>query len=753
MVAQVSEPLALHLPPSTHHWFSGTGVVVEDGDRRLVYVGGTLIGSFGLRERMKRNAILMGLLENDESIWIGKLCAAFSLSREGLRAMQKQLRTEGLAAVLARRPGGRGEGKTSAARVRRLEAMFEEGLSIVDAQKKLGKIGRSTVGFIHKAWVDRGGAMVPATVSPEPEPSTSLPLLPVPVESSVKASPMATEPVARKESVEPEAREAVPEAEGAAIPSKVGSDDEGCVSDDRPITTRAPTTTRWVQHLGTWLLVAMLGRAGLHRHAEAAGDHRVEGDALRVALDAVAMALAIGQKCVEGVRRIATPSASSLLRTSHPPSASWCRRVLGRLAMKLGGARMHLAMAKETIDAERVEGERVVFYVDNHLRPYTGKHTVRRGWRMQDKRVRPGISDYYVHDEDGRAVMRLAVASHGSLTEWLPPIARTLREAIGKGTRIVFAFDRAGAFPEHVALLRDQGFELVTYERRPYQTLPASEFTGTIRDEDAEIGVADSRINLGRGRGRVRRIALRVEDGRQVNLLAVSDLDAAELYRILRNRWGSQENVFKHGVERWGQNQLDGRKVEPYPPETIIPNPARRRLDRALRIARVLEGDARRELARLDDQAPQRARERWDRQLADALATQSELEAMRPATPKHVPLAETDLADKLVKLPDDYKMVVDTIRMACANAETDLAILLAPHLSIPAEAKRALANIFAAPGSVHVGDERITVALQPAGTKSELRAFGAFLGRCNRMRLALPGDAKHRPLRFRLQLS
>jgi len=291
MVAQVSELLALRPPPSTHHWFSGTGVVVEDGDRRLVYVGGTLIGSFGPQERMKRNAILMGLLENDESIWIGKLCAAFGLSREGVRAMQKQLRTEGLAAVLARRPGGRGEGKTSAARVRRLEAMFEEGLSIVDAQKKLGKIGRSTVGFVHKAWVDRRGTVVPApaTVSPEPEPSASLPLLPVAVESSVKESLVATESVAREESVETETSE----TERVAIPSKVGSEDEGYVSDDRPITTREPTTTRWVQHLGTWLVVAMLGRAGLHRHAEAAGDRRVEGNALRVALDAVAMALAI----------------------------------------------------------------------------------------------------------------------------------------------------------------------------------------------------------------------------------------------------------------------------------------------------------------------------------------------------------------------------------------------------------------------------------------------------------------------------
>ena len=126
---------------------------------------------------------------------------------------------------------------------------------------------------------------------------------------------------------------------------------------------------------------------------------------------------------------------------------------------------------------------------------------------------------------------------------------------------------------------------------------------------------------------------------------------------------------------------------------------------------------------------------------------------MRPLTPKHAPLAETELADKLVKHPDEYKMVLDTIRMACANVETDLASLLAPHLAIPAEAKRVLANIFTAPGSIHATETRITVALQPAGTKSELRALGAFLGRCNRLSLVLPGDPARRTLRFRLQLS
>jgi len=371
---------------------------------------------------------------------------------------------------------------------------------------------------------------------------------------------------------------------------------------------------------------------------------------------------------------------------------------------------------------------------------------------MQDKRVLPGVTDYYVHDEDGRPVLRIAVASHDSLTEWLPRIAKVLREALGQETKILLAFDRGGAFPEHMTRLREEGFDFVTYERKPYRALLPSEFDGAIQDGDETIGVCDRRTNLGGGRGRVRRLALRMADGRQVNLLAVSSLAPARLYAILRGRW-RQENAFKHGTERWGSNHLDGRATKPYPPDAIIPNPARRRLDHALRIARVREGGARRQLASIAPDDPRRAR--WEREPAESLAEQRALEAQRPMTPKSAPVAETELRDKLVAHSDEYKIVIDTIRVACANAESDLACMLAEHLPerARAESKRVLANILSAPGGVHVGDRHVTVRIAPPGTRMELHAIRVFLRRCNALRLVLPGDDDRRPRRFRLHVS
>jgi len=74
---------------------------------------------------------------------------------------------------------------------------------------------------------------------------------------------------------------------------------------------------------------------------------------------------------------------------------------------KARGQTLDLVSSFALIDqAEREHDAGARFYVDNHVRAYTSKHTVRKGWRTQDKRVLPGTSDYWVHDQDGRPLLR-----------------------------------------------------------------------------------------------------------------------------------------------------------------------------------------------------------------------------------------------------------------------------------------------------------------------------------------------------------
>lgn len=709
-------------------WFSADGCVHWNGDGgdAEVYVAGTLIGRFTRRERGARNVLLLGLSE-DPGMHLGHLARAFRVSDESLRLMRLQREQEGLAAVVARAPGGK-EQKVQGDALRAVERLFARGATLCEAQAALSKrkvkAAIGTLSALRSKWRARQDSAA------QDEPG---------VEEQVE--PLSTE----------ERISATLDAPEEAVGSK------------QTVSEQPVRGGRFVQAVGTWLLLGMVNALGLYRlvekertrtRAERKGRQLRAGTA-RVAVDAFIAALAVGQKCVEGVRRLQTATAGVLLRAASAPSASWVRRVLGYLAGEGGAAHVGLGMAGVHIRAAQegcAAGRPTVFYVDNHMRRYTGQEVVRKGWRMQDKRAVPGCSDCYVHDEDGRALFRIDAPMHDSLTSLLGKVTALLRTALGPDERILVAFDRAGAFAEQMAELRDGGFEFVTYERRPYALVAANTLGETLELEDGELlrYSEPGQKNLGGGRGRVRRIIVQDREGRQINLVATSKESAAWLIQVMRGRW-NQENGFKHAVERWGQNQLDGRTVAEYPPETVIPNPARRRLDRALRIARIREGDARRLLARM--RANDHNRVKVEKDLADAVAQQAELEAQRPHVPEHDQLCNTELAGKLVHHVAEYKLLLDTIRTACANAESELASTLALHMRRPREAKKLLANLLAAPGHVTVSESAIRVTLLCAANAVERKSIDAFLRSVTAQHLTLPGDQAARPLAFRSQES
>ncbi len=710
--------LALPFPQSDQlfrtRWFSTYGCVVVYDDHTEVFLGGSLVGVYDNGDRASQDILLI-CLSREPTARVGKLAKAFDISPETLRQVRRRYEADGFEAVIARpRPGAKR--KMTPKLRERIEKMFDDGLTIKAARHNVcrgnKKISCALVGQVHFEWMQR-----------------------------------------RRPTQADDDAQAADGESNAAADSAGGQQDTP--PEEAPSSKIVATSVRKaseVQHAGVWLLFGVLASWGIYERAVQAVSPagRLASSALRIALDALIAALAIGQRCVEGVRRVATPTAGLLLRTRRCPSAPWVRSTLGRAASDGGALRFHVDVASHFIfeAMERTSAQRpVVFYIDNHMRPYTGKRTIRKGWRMQDRRARPGVSDYYIHDEDGRPLMRIDVPEHAHLTHWLPELGAGLRDALGPDERILLAFDRGGSFPEHLAQLRDLDFELVTYERRPYRHLRIGAFDKEFFDGDEQILVCDARANLGKGRGRLRRVALLMSAGEQVNLLAVSSLDAESLYGVARGRW-CQENGFKHGNERWGINQLDGRTTELVAPEMVIPNPARRRLDRAIRIARQHEGKLRCELARLGRNAPKR--ESVKSKLREAVQWREALESQRPCTPMKAPLEETELAGKLVQHRGEYKMWIDTLRIACANAESELAARLGPLLPHPGEAKKVLANLFAAPGDVSLSRTRITLTLRPAGTAREHDGIRELLRQCSAMNLSLPGDARRRSLVFRL---
>ncbi len=688
-------------------WFSEGGCVVYGDEAVEVFVRGTLIGSYAPGEVFLRNILLVELSQ-EPGIKKGALARAFGVGDKQRRRVCKIADEKGIEAIPGRRRGG-SEPKLDERQRTRIHKLFAEGMRPVEVTRKLGEqlgVSYTTIWRMHGAWAEDNRA----------------------VESSQQTLLEIADNAAK--------------LEDTSIPKKNRRNEE-------PVRS-VPRSGKNVQHLGGLFLVSLVYSYGLYEAAMQGWEigHKWK-ERLRLAFDAIILSLGLGQRCVEGVRRLETPTAPRLLRTKHAPSESWVRRIVKRYVDDIGGTPVTLRMTETYLEQARTEGNSpAVFYVDNHMRTYTGKHTVRKGWRMQDKRVKAGTTDYYVHDEDGRPVFRVDVPEHGSLTDWLTPITGLLREGLGKEQRILVAFDRAGAFPKSMTKLRDRGFEFVTYERAPYPILDDAEFNETIRLDGEELKVHEEKAaDMGKGRGTLRRIAIKTTNGRQLNVLATSTESRERLVEIITGRW-VQENGFKHGNERWGINQLDRRKAVEYDPNTVIPNPARRRLDRALRLARLAEGEARRKLAHLKKGDKRRGKIRED--LKRSLDQQTELLAQRPSIPTHSFLKDTELADELVYHDTHYKAVIDAIRIACANAESELAAEIGPFLNKPKEAKKTLANLFASPGDIRVNEKTVTIALKPTGRTDEQEAFQQLFKILNRRTdLTLPGDPKSRPLRFK----
>ena len=779
----------------TQSWFSRDGCVVRLGGRVMVVVAENVIGSWAEGETAIRNALLVQLAEAPR-IHLGRLASTFGLSSETVRVIRRKYEAHGLLAVMT--PTKQEHHPLAPQVVRRMEQLFAQGKTGVEVVKALrGKASKSSVSKYRCRWEQKQAGYrsqsepmqaklpisaksssmaavdVPSRDAPprEPEQGAGTPVTQA-GELRARAEPeRAASSVTAAEAGElraPRQREesgycvSAEGAAGAAASAPVAAfappESEGAVAE---ISEFIPFSAKGVQHVGAWLLVVTIAGRGLYTHLRNREKHRPKGRPLRVAVDAVLAALAIGGKCVENVRRLTTSTIAAMLLTDSAPSATWVRRTLGGYCAGNISEQLVKDVSGELLRGARERtprGKPVVLFIDNHARAYTGMHELRRIWRMQGKRTYPGAMDYWVHSSEGWPVLPIPVSPNASLPETIKVWVGFLREKLGKNTPLLLAFDRAGAFPGLWKWLRDNGVQFVTYQRAKYRKFRREWFRRhgrpmTLRDVDGKkvkVMVQQGRMNLGAKRGRVRRIRILMPDDSQINVVASSKQSVKWLCQTLFTRW-RQENAFKHGVERWGINQLDGRALEDVPAGTMVTNPRRTALEKMLREAREREKKLRLRLQQLHPGHPDR------RELKQALATniagQKEVRTARRGVPKKIPIEQTKLHGELKQHKREYKLLIDTLRCAAQYAEAELAADLAPKMAIVGEAKRLLQNVFSAPGDIRVSTDAITVSLAPAGNRSERAALAAFFSRFNRRGLCHPGDPHARPVRFRLQVA
>ncbi|MGH7338055.1 MAG: hypothetical protein ACREI7_10775, partial [Myxococcota bacterium] len=347
------------------------------GDGRfIVLIGGSAVGMFEGDDPVARDVLIAMIAGTD--VRRQELAQAFGVSGATVERAITRMHQGGLKAVAE--TGGPGGYTVRTTRLqKRLEALFEQGHGPRAAHRVVAKqASYGTVQSMHKQWrVARDAAAVAhAALAPQTELSMECDET---ADSEMDDAP-ARGPVTPEAGGEPTEAETLdaggaeptPDDEAYAEMVDVGAEEEPATVpdpefeaagadtqaaalevDDAPVDlVEEPLAERGarkemsleeaaqasrgqlVQHVGAWLLVGMLDAFGVHELAAKWRGKSVGAVVLRVALDAAALALVLGHKCVEGVRRLETPTVTTLLRHRGGVSASWVRRVLRRFADK-----------------------------------------------------------------------------------------------------------------------------------------------------------------------------------------------------------------------------------------------------------------------------------------------------------------------------------------------------------------------------------------------------------------------------------
>jgi hypothetical protein len=236
--------------------FSRDGVVLVRNTIASVYIGGTLIGAFDVDDvdRGPRNVLAVTLAKSDQ-FHLGRLATAFGITDEYLRQLRRKAEAGGLAAVIGPRVGG--VTKVTPELRAAWYAMFDAGRMPVDAHREQPRKQRLVYSTVWRVWDDwrrdRGSPQAGTPRDPDP----------IAIEGQITMS----------------FAEPIRDVDLGDDPVTPDEADEDIV----PMTAQPVRGGKVVQHVGTWILLALAGEMGLHEEAQRAFKGR-HPDGLRIAL-------------------------------------------------------------------------------------------------------------------------------------------------------------------------------------------------------------------------------------------------------------------------------------------------------------------------------------------------------------------------------------------------------------------------------------------------------------------------------------
>jgi transposase len=373
-------------------------------------------------------------------------------------------------------------------------------------------------------------------------------------------------------------------------------------------------------------------------------------------------------------------------------------------------------------------------YVDGHVRVYHGKTDLPKAHAARMRLSVPATQELWVNDADGQPLFFVTQEAHPQLVSALPDVLKQVRELVGDDRRVTVVFDRGGWSPQLFKKMDALGFDVLTYRKGETDPVPEDAFTehevpGTAGK--ARMRLHDALVTV-TGGFRMRQVT-RLKDRHQTHIVTTrTDLSAVEVAVRMFDRW-RQENFFKYMRQEYAIDALVEYGTEADDATRLVPNPARKAVEKDLRKAKaeVARLEASLGAAAMDNQESLHPTMRGFKiatgteigiPLRQARELVARLVEQRAALPERVPVGS--VKTDVVRLKARRKRLSDGLKMLAYQAESDLAAQIAPFYARSLdEGRRLVLAALQSAADIEVADGELRVILAPQSSPHRSRAL------------------------------
>ncbi|MHB1447337.1 MAG: putative transposase [Acidimicrobiales bacterium] len=464
----------------------------------------------------------------------------------------------------------------------------------------------------------------------------------------------------------------------------------------------------------------------------------------------------LSKTTIETAKHLRRLEFGAMVGSGRAPCVKTLRRKLAELVAQGKAGELGVALARRFVDVGLVAT--AYLYVDGHMKAYSGGKRLQEVWNSQRRMPLPGIHTYFVGDNQGRPLLFLTEECSTNLAKAMPAVVAAIREVIGD-RRFTVIFDRGGYDGKLFSWLVANNVDFITYQKGTPSLAKEAFSRREARFEGARVRfmIATDQVKVGKT-GPWRRVVVRVNDAHQTPILTSlpPGFGAARIACLMFARW-RQENLFKYMGTHHGLDDIVSYAGEPADPDVLVPNPARKAIDKRIAEVRKALNAAKSELGKaVLDEPKVGGRSAHGLKIAqggkvgamrDLEAQIEALVAERKTLPTRVSIAASGLGREV--MAREAKAIVDRIKIAAYNAEEWLLDRLVVHYRNPNDVRDLLRAFAELSGTIDTTMEHddhggisptgVVVSLDPPDTPAHRQALRGLVGDLNAAGAVFPG--------------